>query len=61
VIGVAETYGESNNGTRYQVGLRFWVMPKRMQIDTTYGNQVGQPEHLRWFTLGIRLLSPPLW
>jgi hypothetical protein len=61
VIGIAETYGESNNGTRYQVGLRFWVVPKRMQIDTTYGNQVGQPEHLRWFTLGIRLLSPPLW
>ncbi len=61
VIGIAETYGESNYGTRYQVGLRFWVVPKRMQIDTTYGNQVGQPEHLRWFTLGIRLLSPPLW
>jgi hypothetical protein len=61
VIGIAETYGESHNGTRYQVGLRFWVVPKRMQIDTTYGNQVGQPEHLRWFTLGIRLLSPPLW
>jgi hypothetical protein len=61
VIAIAETYGESNAGTRYQVGLRFWVVPKRMQIDTTYGNQVGQPEHLRWFTLGIRLLSPPLW
>ena len=61
VIGIAETFGESNYGTRYQVGLRFWVVPKRMQIDTTYGNQVGQPEHLRWFTLGIRLLSPPLW
>lgn len=61
VIGIAETYGESNYGTRYQVGLRFWVVPKRMQIDTTYGNQVGQPEHLRWFTLGVRLLSPPLW
>ena len=61
VIGIAETYGESVAGTRFQVGLRFWVVPKRMQIDTTYGNQVGQPEHLRWFTLGIRLLSPPLW
>lgn len=61
VIAIAETYGETNYGTRYQVGLRFWVVPKHMQIDTTYGNQVGQPEHLRWFTLGIRLLSPPLW
>lgn len=61
VIAVAETYGESSVGTRYQVGLRFWVVPKHMQIDTTYGNQVGQPERLRWFTLGVRLLSPPLW
>ena len=61
VIGIAETYGEKNAGSRYQVGLRFWVLPKRMQIDTTYGNQVGQPQQQRWFTLGIRLLSPPLW
>ena len=21
-------------------------------------NQMGQPEHLRWFTVGVRLLSP---
>lgn len=61
VIGIAETYGERNDDTRYQVGLRIWVIPKRMQIDATYGNQLRQPEHLRWFTLGIRLLSPPLW
>jgi hypothetical protein len=61
VIGIAETYGERNTGTRYQVGLRIWVVPKRMQIDTTYGNQWGQPEHQRWFTLGVRLLSPPFW
>ena len=58
VIAIAETYGEANYGTRYQVGLRVWVVPKHVQIDTTYGNQVGQPEHLRWFTVGVRLLSP---
>jgi hypothetical protein len=40
------------------VGLRVWVVPKHVQIDTTYGNQLGQPEHLRWFTVGLRLLSP---
>ena len=59
VIAIAETYGEQNTGrARYQVGLRVWVVPKHVQIDTTYGNQLGQPEHLRWFTVGLRLLSP---
>jgi hypothetical protein len=58
IIVIAETYGEATMGTRYQVGLRMWVVPQRVQIDTTYGNQVGQPEHLRWFTVGVRLLSP---
>jgi hypothetical protein len=59
VIAIAETYGEQNTGrARYQVGLRVWVVPKHVQIDTTYGNQLGQPEHLRWFTVGVRLLSP---
>jgi hypothetical protein len=58
VIGIAESYGEAAMGTRYQVGLRIWVVPQRVQIDTTYGNRVGQPEHERWFTLGLRLLSP---
>lgn len=58
VIAIAETYGEADYGTRYQVGLRVWMVPQRVQIDTTYGNQMGQPEHLRWFTLGVRLLSP---
>jgi len=58
VIAIAETYGEAAMGTRYQVGLRVWLVPQRVQIDTTYGNRIGQPEHERWFTLGLRLLSP---
>lgn len=57
-IAIAETYGEQQTGhARYQLGLRIWVVPKHVQIDTTYGNQIGQPEQLRWFTVGVRLLS----
>jgi hypothetical protein len=59
VIAIAETFGEQDTGrARYQVGLRVWVLPKHVQIDTTYGNQLGQPENLRWLTVGLRLLSP---
>ncbi len=58
VIAIAETYGEAAAGTRYQLGLRVWLVPQRVQIDTTYGNRIGQPERERWFTVGLRLLSP---
>lgn len=58
VIAIAETFGEQEAGRRYQLGLRVWVVPQRVQVDTTYGNQVGLPEQMRWFTLGLRLLSP---
>ena len=43
----------------YQTGLRFWVIPARMQIDVTYGNRLGRSDGNRWFTLGVRLLTPP--
>ncbi len=58
LIAIAETYGEATTGTRYQLGLRMWVIPQRVQIDTTYGNQFGQSERERWLTVGVRLLSP---
>ena len=57
-IAIAETFGESTMGSRYQVGLRMWLVPQRVQIYTTYGNRVGHPEGQRWFTVGVRLLSP---
>jgi hypothetical protein len=58
VIAIAETFGEQDAGRRYQLGLRVWLVPQRVQVDTTYGNQVGMPEHMRWMTVGLRLLSP---
>jgi hypothetical protein len=57
-IAIAETFGEQDAGRRYQLGLRVWLVPQRVQVDTTYGNQVGLPEHMRWISVGLRLLSP---
>jgi hypothetical protein len=37
---IAETFGEKDQPSRYQVGLRVWLIPKRVQLDTTYGNNV---------------------
>jgi len=63
VIGILETYGEEKQSTKYQVGLRFWVVPQRVQLDTTLGNvwsSAFNPTQ-RWVSIGLRLLSPPLY
>lgn len=59
---IAEIYGdtttEDKNKPFYQLGLRFWVIPNLIQIDTTYGNQwnTGSSEH--WLSLGLRITPP---
>ena len=58
---VAEAFGQLSRESQYQVGLRFWVIPDRVQIDTTYGNSFGRAgsgNQARWFSIGLRLLSP---
>jgi hypothetical protein len=61
---IAEAFGQVSRDSFYQVGLRFWIVPNRVQIDTTYGNRIGaavgaaQGTQARWFSIGLRLLSP---
>ena len=65
VIGILETYGEDKQPTKYQVGLRFWIIPQRVQIDTTLGNvwsaSGSAVSSQRWVSVGLRLLSPALY
>lgn len=56
---IAETFGESRDKASYQFGLRYWIIPNHVQIDTTYGNQYGSKRDARWFSVGLRLLSVP--
>lgn len=56
---IAETFGESRGNAAWQAGLRLWLVPNRVQIDATYGNQYGTKPDARWFSVGLRLLSPP--
>ncbi|MCB5191615.1 hypothetical protein LG198_12830 [Methylobacillus arboreus] len=57
---IAETYGDHRSRPYYQAGVRYWVVRDRIQIDTTYGNRMHNSED-RWFSIGLRLLSAPLW
>ncbi len=55
---IAEAFGQVSRESFYQLGLRFWVIPDRVQIDTTFGDRLGHGGPARWVSIGLRLLSP---
>jgi hypothetical protein len=57
---IAEVYGDDRTRAFHHLGLRYWVVPNRVQVDTTYGNRFANDSEERWFTIGLRLLSPPM-
>lgn len=57
---IAETFGQETGRGHYQLGLRYWVAPNRVQLDSTYGNRFGSRGDERWFSIGLRLISPRL-
>jgi hypothetical protein len=56
---IGEIYDDSLKRHECQVGMRFWIVPNRVQVDTTYGGQLGVPNSGHFYTVGLRLLSPP--
>ncbi len=56
---IGEVFGQNTGKPSYQVALRYWIVPNRVQVDTTYGNRFGSGSGDRWFSVGLRLLSPP--
>jgi hypothetical protein len=55
---IAETYGDENTRQYYHAGVRIWVVPGRFQIDATRGVQAGDYGGSRWWTIGLRIISP---
>ena len=54
---VAEMFGQADGKPFYHGGLRYWVVPDRVQVDLTYGNRLTDGGE-RWISLGLRFLSP---
>lgn len=54
---IAETFGQNKGNPYYQVGIRYWLVPNHVQIDTTYGDRMTNASDERWFSVGLRLLS----
>jgi hypothetical protein len=53
---IVESYGQKGEKPSQQVGLRFWVVPERLQVDGTLGSQRSGPPARNWISLGLRLL-----
>jgi hypothetical protein len=55
---IAETFKQQEGRPFFQAGVRHWIVPNRAQIDATMGNRFGSHTDERWFSIGLRLLSP---
>jgi len=56
---VAEIFKQDAEGPHFQAGLRYWIVPNRVQVDATIGDRLGESRGNRWYSIGLRLLSPP--
>jgi hypothetical protein len=56
---IAETFGQNQGKPFYQLGIRYWIVPNHVQVDTTFGNRFGHDTTERWISIGLRLLSLP--
>lgn len=55
---IAETFGESSGRPFAHGGLRWWLVPDRVQLDATYGQEMRSSNAQRWITLGLRIMTP---
>jgi len=55
LYGILESYGQRGEKPTLHTGLRIWVVPNRLQVDTTVGRQNASTER-RFGTVGLRVL-----
>lgn len=51
---VGEVFGQRGVGATAQVGLRWWLVPKYVQLTASHGAQRGEGRDGRWASLGVR-------
>ena len=55
LYGILESYGQRGEKPTAHTGLRIWIVPNRVQVDTTMGVQHSSPAR-RFGTVGLRVL-----
>jgi hypothetical protein len=58
---LGEVYGATGFDRFSQAGVRYWIIPDHLQVDSTYGFQWNGPHRTEWFTLGFRIISGKLF
>lgn len=58
---LSEVYGATGFDRFSQLGVRYWIVPDHVQVDTTYGFQWNGPDRTEWLTVGLRLISKPFF
>ena len=53
---IVESYGQKGDKASQQIGMRYWVVPQRLQLDSTLGSQRSGPPARTWMTVGFRIL-----
>ena len=61
LFAIMEAFGETGSRSKVQMGLRYWIIPQAVQIDTTFGQDLRGTHQSSWFSLGLRLLTPALY
>jgi len=55
LYGIVETYGQRGEKPTLHTGLRIWIVPNQVQVDTTVGMQQASPGR-HFATVGLRVL-----
>ncbi|MDB5867277.1 MAG: hypothetical protein JWO70_5083 [Betaproteobacteria bacterium] len=55
---IPEVFRQEQGRPHFQAGVRYWIVPQRIQIDTTYGDRVGGAGARQWVSMGLRLITP---
>jgi hypothetical protein len=55
LYGIVETFGQRGDKPTLHLGLRFWIVPNRVQVDATHGHMSADPEK-RLYSVGLRLI-----
>jgi hypothetical protein len=58
---IAEAFGLNVGRPSIQAGLRYWIVPGHVQVDTTVGSNLDDFQGNRWLSIGLRLISPPIF
>lgn len=54
---LGEVYGATGFDRFSQAGVRYWIIPDHLQVDTTYGFQLTGANRTEWITLGFRFIT----